>query len=228
MNSFFGRSDFFPISLGFNCHVKVFIEQLGEKDRIPYLRQPFDWLGTPMWSICDMVASDFKDLANREYIVLRRRFVEKDTKYLTNTIYNAAFVHDYGKDISNVSDEKWKQVEEDYSRRIKRWNATLTCGKPILFLRLEEDAVERVDYPGSIREHPEYYYVESFAKLMKEKGVPFVILYLTTSTEMRWDRDLHICSIQFKKEPSVIVSAAAIERILNANKPFVWKALATL
>ena len=225
MNSFFNRTDLFPISLGFNCHVKVFIEILGERDHIPYLRQPFDWLGTPMWSICELIQNDFKDLTNRECIVNRRRFVEKDTEFPTNTLYNTVFVHDYGKDIDCISDDKWNQVHQDYLRRIKRWNDTLICGKTMLFIRLEEDCVERVEYPGT-KKGPEYTYVESFAKLMKQKGIPFILLYLTTTHETNWDPDLNICSIQFKKDhPSTIVSAMAIEKILNANKSFIMRTM---
>ncbi len=227
--NFFGRTDLYPISLGFNCHVTVFIERLGDKDHRFYERQPFDWIGTPMWSITELISNSFADLCKRECIELRQRFVKQPSAFLTNTKYNVAFVHDYGKNPTSISTEKWNEVQMKYDRRISRWNATLASRRPLLFIRLEESPLERVKYPDSTREQDEFHYVKVFSKQMQEKKVKFVVLYLSTTLPTQFDAEYSICVISFKKtSPDVIVSGDHIFAILKANHAFIQKTLRSI
>ncbi len=75
------------MSLGYSCHMRVFIDEIGNADRTFYERHAFDWLGTPMWAICDLVENGFEGLADREQIKPRKFFVDKPTEYLTHERY---------------------------------------------------------------------------------------------------------------------------------------------
>jgi hypothetical protein len=217
-----GLRDIIPISLGYNCHVKVFIDRLGEREERAYLHQPFDWIGTPMWSICEIIESDFADMANREMIPLRAKFTDKPDLFRVHSRYNLTFQHDFGKDVQTIPESKWADVSEKYARRIERWKNTLDSGKHILFIRLEMDFAHRIQYPEFQRPHDEKHYVEHFAELMKEKKIPFTVLFLTTSFPKGFDEERNICSIQFqKKKQTDIIGADPIQFIIEKNAPFI-------
>lgn len=222
----FGNLNMIPISLGYNCHVKVFIDRIGEAQKRTYLHQPFDWVGSPMWSVYEAVKVDFSGFVDRSSISLRKRFTDKSDDYLTHSVYNFCFLHDFGKDIRSISEEKWTDVQEKYIRRIERWNSTLAKKEPLLFIRLEQDALNRIEYPEFQREGDEKYYVEQFAELMKAKGVSYRILFLSTTAAKGYDPDRRICTVHFvKKRPTDILGADQIQQIVLANLDFIHQCI---
>jgi hypothetical protein len=215
-----------PISLGYNCHVKVYIDRIGESIERAYFHQPFDWIGTPMWAICEAIETDFSGFCDRSLITLRKRFADKPDEFLTHSQYIFSYIHDFGKNIHSISEEKWKAVSEKYQRRIERWKTTLQSGKPLLFIRLETDQANRIEYPEFEREHDEKFYVEKFADLMKTASIPFTLLFLSTSYPQAYDKERNICTIQFKKvQATHIIGADSIEKILQMNMTFIHSCL---
>ncbi len=229
MQQIFGTSNIIPISLGYNCHVKVFIDNLGEMDNRAYLQQPFDWFGSQMWGVYEAIENNFSGLTDSSLIHLRKRFSDKPTEYLTHDKYNFCYLHDYGKQVTNLSSisaEKWKEVSEKYERRIDRWNATLQKGVPLLFIRLEQDFANRIKYPEFDRNEDEMAYLRKFSELMKSKGVSFLILYLSTSFPKSYDKEHCICTVQFqKKRPADIIGAQQIQQIIQGNLLFIRSSL---
>lgn len=223
MQAFFGTRSI-PISLGYNCHVKVFIDRIGELENRAYLHQPFDWLGSPMWSICEAVESDFSGFMDKTAIAPRRRFEDKPSVLLTHSTYNFCFLHDFGK-TPQMTDASWNTVSEKYVRRIERWNTTLAKNE-LLFIRLETDTANRIEYPEFRREGDEKHYVERFADFMKSKGISFKILFLTTTYPKGYDNERNICYVQFaKKRESDIIGADQIEQIVRANRAFIYSCM---
>jgi hypothetical protein len=140
---------------------------------------------------------------------------------LTHTEYNFVFVHDYKK-IHDIAPEEFTKIHADYLRRIERWNNVLTSGRHILFIRLEQESANRIAYPGTEREHDEYTYLQMFAKHMKERHVPFHIIYLTQTREKGFDNVHNIISIQFKKDKvDTIVSGEHMGCIIRAHTDFI-------
>lgn len=233
MQDCFGSTHVFPISLGYSCHVKVFIDMIFEKERMPNPRLPFDWIGTSMWSICKLLETKFDQFTDTSVIDQRKRFTDAPKLYITNTLYNTPFLHDYGKDgtdISTISEEKWEKVEDDYKRRIERLyqllDATKHLNKTIVFLRLEQDKRKRIEYPEFQQEHEEPYFLEKFASIMKERGVRFLVLYFTTSYETKHDTENNICYVKYGvKDPEMVLGAEQINLIYQANIGFIKKAI---
>jgi hypothetical protein len=228
MNALFGRPDVIPVSLGYSCHVKVFCEMLSDMDYgsgAP--RQPFDWLGTPMWSVNEIVANDFADLTDRTKIKPRKRFVFDQTQYLTHNTYNVVYLHDYGKDIHAIPDNIWESADEAYRRRVERWHKTLASKRPILFIRLEQDKKERIKYPefsGSVEDkgEDEAYQVERFAEMMRAKGINCMVLFLCTSYQRSYNEEKRICTVQYaKQDAKIITSGDHIMSIVQANIGFI-------
>lgn len=226
MHGLFKNPNIIPISLGYNCHVKVFIDRIGETQNRIYLHQPFDWLGSPMWAICKAIETNFSGFTDRSLIQLRKRFSDKSDEFLTHSEYNFSFVHDFGKNGKTISDEKWIEVSEKYQRRIERWKSILEKGSSLLFIRLETDKANRIEYPEFKQEKDEKYYVEKFADSMKANHVNSKILFLSTSYPTEYDKERNICTIQFKKKRDTdIVGADQIDQILQMNSAFIRSCL---
>lgn len=232
MNALFRRPDVIPISLGYSCHVKVFCDMMSEMDGgIGTARYPFDWAGTPMWSVNEIVECDFADLLDRSAIKPRPRYMKDTTKFLTHDRYNVVYLHDFGKDITNIREEMWKKAEDGYARRVERWNGALGSGHSVLFIRLEQDKKDRIEYPEFVRERgsDELYQVQRFAETMKSRGVNCMILFLSTTHPTGFDAERKVCTVQFaKKDPSTIVGGDHIDKIVQANLAHIRNCMAVL
>jgi len=212
-----------PVSLGYTCHPSMFITALGFQDKKFYERYVFDWVGSPMWSICKLIEEDFSDLNTKELFVYKNHFTGKEESYITNTKYNIIFAHDYH---NTMTDVHHKEIKEKYDRRISRFKNLLSSGKPILFIRAERDRPRLINFPEYGITEPEKFYVEKFSKMMRDRGVPFKILYFTSSYPRGWDPVNKICYVQFKKkDPDISVTGDQIMEICKANLGFIQSAL---
>ena len=210
-----------PVSLGWNCHVALFLQDLGDMEKTRYERQVFDWFGCHMWSVCEMLENDFAYLTNRSMIVPRDRLEDKILIILSHTKYDLRFLHEF-KNQYNITDTQWTEFETKYARRIQRFKELCASKKPLLFFRLEEDQYNRIQYPEFKKEHNEKYYVERFADIMKEQGVPFQIIFFTTSFQRGYDSERNILYVQFgKANLKVEIGADQMMDILKANLPLI-------
>jgi hypothetical protein len=190
------------------------------------IRQPFDWIGCPMWSICELLKNDFKDFTAREKLKPLKRFIGDHKDYLTHTDYNIVFVHDYGKQFHHISDETHKKVSEDYVRRVERWNTLLASNTHVLFIRLETDGRKRIQRPQFDRPGAEYDYLKEFSQILQAKGVKFSIVYLSTTTPRGYDAENHIVTVQYATvSPDYIVGGDEIKSIIQNNIGFIAKYL---
>ena len=207
-----------PISLGYNCFVRVYLQEFVKATP----RYPFDWTGTPMWAICELMDSNFSDFNNPEKLVVRKRFMNSDEMYLTNTQYNTVFLHDYGKDPTSISTELYEKVKNDYERRIERWNDALLGKDHLLFFRLEMSERPRVPYEGSTRSKSETEYLWEFTDKLKSRGTNYHILYITHSTPQGYDAERKIIHLNYTpNKAGMIIMGRHVEAIVNANKKFI-------
>ena len=214
----------YPVSLGFSCHTKVFIEDLVQSKMI---RQPFDWIGCPMWSICELLRADFKDLTAPAKLQLRKRFQNDHQEYLTHIDYNVAFVHDYGKNLRNITPEMHQKVSEDYVRRIQRWNELLESPTHLLFVRLETDGRKRIVRPEHTRPGTELDYLKEFSQIIQSKrDAPFTILYLSTTSPHSYDAETNILTVRYATvSPEYVVNGDEIGAVVAKNFGFIAKHL---
>ena len=77
------------ISLGSNCYVKFFLKHI-KYDQETYF---FDNIGSPMWSVCELIKHNFEDVLNfNDY---NSEIINKGcARIVTNTKYNLKFKHD--------------------------------------------------------------------------------------------------------------------------------------
>jgi hypothetical protein len=204
----------------------MFITTLGFQDKKFYERYVFDWTGSPMWSICKLIEEDFADLNTKDFFVYKNHFTGKEESYVTNTKYNIIFAHDYNEKLNEMKDIHYKEIKEKYDRRITRFKNLLSSGKPLLFIRAERDRPRLINFPEYGITESEKYYVEKFSKIMKDRGVPFKILYFTSSYPKGWDPVNKICYVQFKKKNSDIsVTGDQLMDICKANLGFIQASL---
>ena len=221
MNALFNATGHVPISLGFNCHVALCIEKFGRMDSCFYERQVFDWLGSPMWGIYELVKNDFADFLTG--LVIRQRYIYKDESYPINTKYDITFLHDFGTKVTKIAPNLMLSVTRQYERRIERLRALLTGQQKLLFIRLERDPSDKIICPestSSIRSESES--IVLFADLIKAKGVSYTIVYLTFSEPKAFDAERRICYVHFNKvDPLVNFTNDRIMKIIKANSDFI-------
>jgi hypothetical protein len=212
-----------PISLGYNCFVRVFLQEFVKATP----RYPFDWTGTPMWSICELMDSDFEGMNRREWLTVRRRFPDSTEEYLTNTKYNMVFLHDYGKNPHVIPDDVYARVEDDYKRRIDRWRLAIHGKQPLLFFRVETPDRPRLVYEGSTRPKSEMESLCEFSMKLKTIGTEFRIIHITHSQPQGYDAERKIINLNYTpKDPKLVIQGRHIQAIIHANQTFIKECLA--
>jgi len=225
MNALLGQPDAIPVSLGWSCHMALYIQELGDMERRRHERHVFDWFGSPMWSICELIDLDFEGMTDRTKIIPRRRYMDNFKEILSHTEYELRFLHEF-KDHTTITDDEWTQFEEKYARRAQRFRNLLTMAKQtnrkIIFFRLEQVYYRRIQYIN--RFENEDFYVNYFADQMRQKGIRFQIIYLTT-TPVRTYRN-NIIYVPFAKDkPDTDIGFNQIQEIVKANLPYIREAL---
>lgn len=130
------------ISLGYNCFFKKFLKI---KLKIDKETNFFDFIGTSMWSINELLLNDFQDFFIPDYYKQLEIKNNSNTNFLSNTKYYIRFMHDL---VINKFDGKYfNNFTAMYSRRKDRLYKILTDNNKAIFLRLEEENDNRIIYP---------------------------------------------------------------------------------
>ena len=202
--------NYYPVSLGANCFPRLYIETIYKKS---YPRLPFDYVGSPMWGINKAIQEDFKGFASKKDILLYKIYGNSESEVITNSNYMCSFIHDHKH--TQMSDEKYNQVENDYSRRIQRWKNLIDGGSKLLFFRLmriEENRIEYFEGKPSEKEA-----LEEFSGMMKTK-VNFRILYFTYDQPNWYDPESQIIYVNIPKIENLTDSL--INKLLSDIKIF--------
>ena len=227
MDTLLNLPDDVPISLGYCCYTAMFISELVKRDTKTYERYVFDWLGSPMWSICKLIEDNFADLNTTQYFVYKNHFNTKNESYVTNTKYNIIFAHDYGINVDKLPAEQLARVKTKYDDRIQRFRDVLASGKRILFFRAERDTPGLINFPEDNIRESELFYVQKFAQLMSAKGVNCRIVFFTSSNPTGWDSANKICSVHYDQDPSKkVLMEKDITAIFTANLDFIKTSIA--
>ena len=197
-------SGYYPISLGHNCFPRMYIETIYKQS---YPRLPFDYIGTPMWGINHILQDNFKTFASKSVLDIRELYVNNTDLYLLNPTYMFTFIHDHNyKDndrIRKIPNNTYNTIENDYLRRIERWNTLLKSGTKLLFFRLSRNEEKRILYSEALGKPSEKESLEIFSRLMKEKGIEFRILYFSYDVTQSYDPSTQIIYINIPKSEKI-------------------------
>jgi len=152
MNNIFDK--YLLLSLGTNCNVKKYIDTIKPNNPTQF----FDYIGTSMWAINELIENDFSGVFNIDDF----ESMKTSTNYgdiVTNKKYYLRFLHDlknidndklrvfkYKDSISVCKASNFVECKEKYERRSKRFIDLLSGSNKILFIRLEEDNRNRIMY----------------------------------------------------------------------------------
>lgn len=177
MNNFLKSFDKI-ISLGSNCYVKIFLDFNYKKKETQF----FDYIGSSMWAINELIKNDFKGLYNYDNFEKKLILTEGDKYIFTNNIYHLRFKHDFKQNFNSEineikNDEIFLDFQNKYKRRQTRFIELLNSKDTILFIRYEEDNKNRVKYHNKKDELDSVYeFINILKNLNPEKKFFFILL----------------------------------------------------
>jgi hypothetical protein len=173
------------ISLGATCFIKQFLRRSGI-DQKTYI---FDWIGSSMWGICDLIKYDFINMFNRDDYKYALT-MKTDYIMVINTLYYILFRHDFPSSLPgdqqnivqqnivqlndvqhsmHINDNAFLEFQQKYAKRIIELKELLNDSKKILFIRHEQYMENRIIYSAYEKqfETSELQYLIEFTKLLK-------------------------------------------------------------
>lgn len=179
------------ISLGYNCCFKKYIQNKIIKQET----QLFDYIGTPMWAINEIVENNFNsdELCKGENYQKIEIYEKSDKKILVNIKYFIRIIHE----ITDINDNLINQMK----RRCERLHNIFKNTKKIIFLRYEEkmDKKEFPEYKEKY-ETKELDYIKQFANLIKFKypQLEFKIIYVSITEDNNIFKEYNLLVINTK------------------------------
>ena len=184
------------ISLGYNCFPKRIIDNvLKRKGETNF----FDYIGTSMWGINDILLNDFENFINLD-MYDHIDLISNVGKSFVHVDYYVRPFHDLHV---NSSTKRKKDYIDKYLRRQKRLEEYLTSENEIVFIRLQEDMKSRIIHEKYKEKYDisEFEHINRFANIVKTKYNKrnFHIIYLTTGPQKHYEQN-NIISIQIPEE----------------------------
>ena len=166
----------FIMSLGADCYTRMFLDRLQKKKET----QLFDYIGTSMWAINDMLESDFAGLTDVSHYSIQK-VVRNQPAMPVHTLYNLRFLHDGA--VLQRGGPLVPAFAQQLSRRAVRFVETIRSRQNILFVRYQEK-LERLWKPRDY-DNDELAEVRRFATLLRTKfGIQqFKIAYINREYE---------------------------------------------
>ncbi len=183
------------LSLGCSCYIKIFMSSIGVNQETHF----FDYIGTPMCTVNNLINDDFKNLFEyKDYKNMEVLSNVDDGYNITHKKHYLVIRHDFRqthkKLTPNITFPEFRSFKDSYTRRIQRWKELLQNDKPILFMRYEQ-------YPNFIKhdifkdkfEKDELTYLQEFSNLIKTKypHLKFNIIFFYSNIENSYYDDIH-------------------------------------
>ena len=224
--SFFKKYDK-VISLGCNCYIKVFMASNGVEEETNL----FDYIGTSMWGICDLFYDDNSD-SLCDIKQFQKMHIFKNSYILTNKKYYIRFQHEnYIHQIStnSINTTSFKTLESTLRRRWNRLKNILKNKKSILFIRLEQDNKNRIEY-NEYKEKQnknEIEYVIEFSKNIKRQypSLKFNILFISKSNNNYYDEANNIVIVNNIYDITSDNCKDKLNEIIKTNDEFISTSL---
>ena len=205
------------ISLGSNCCIKKYLQHISATNETHL----FDWIGTSLWSICEIFENNFDDFFSKQEYKLSPIIAGIDS-IITHSRYYIRFMHDFDNGNMDLFDD----FVEKYNRRITRLKDTLTkysnSGQKILFLRLAENHKNRITYTQYQNKNiDETYGAKQLCKIISEiyPKLNFTLLLFDYNNKQPIVDD-HLVVIRATGVITYGNCIPALEQIININKRF--------
>lgn len=132
------------ISLGFNCFPRGYIDAcISPRQKET---QFFDWTGSSLWSIVELLENEFKGIDDPEQYV--QLDIRPGTAMISHKHYYLRFLHDFTPRQHRLGLlHRVPDCVAKYKRRAARFLELLQTSKKILFLRFEESTKNRIMVP---------------------------------------------------------------------------------
>jgi len=153
MNTFIEKFDNVS-SLGYNCYTKLYFNSR----KMDQETQFFDYIGTSVWSIIDLLNNDFEGMFDKSnYKIMNVMKTGDDNQFLVvNEKYFVRCKHEFkktldrkfGPEILNeyeINKDELDDFIEKMKRRKERFMNMLANNNSLLFIRYEEDPTGRLD-----------------------------------------------------------------------------------
>ena len=141
MNQVFKKFDN-VISLGYNCYVKMYLQS----ERIKCETHFFDYTGTSVWSIIDLLNNKFDGISEAESYKIVKFMDKGANEYVVlQPKYFLRFKHQFKKSLTQniINTSELSEFIERMNRRKERFMNLFTNNDSILFIRYEEDLTDR-------------------------------------------------------------------------------------
>lgn len=220
MEEVFKKYDYI-ISLGYNCFPKLYML----KNEISQETNFFDYTGTSMWGINDLIKNNFSDSLNKNKLQEIETESHNNKKYITHLDYYIRFPHDLANHKELYNKKIFHKFFRKYRRRIIRFNEVLSKHKKVLFIRTKEEMNNRI----ILENHKEKYslneldYVIEFSNIIRNKypKLNFTILYITEDKQNTFLESHNIIIIQ-QTIPNIIFNyETSFTKIFEDNMTFI-------
>lgn len=205
------------ISLGSNCYVKFFLKHIKYEQETFF----FDNIGSPMWSVCELINNDFDDVLNfNDYN--SEIIIKGYARIVTNKKYNLKFKHDLRDLTTGCNGVEFLKFKETYDRRIKRFQDLLSSEDNVLFIRFEEIKENRMinksyDEKNKISELE---YIKLFSEFITTNfpNLKFKIIFISKTWGNKVDETNKIVIVkEVQKINDYKISSIQIADLLNYN-----------
>jgi hypothetical protein len=192
------------ISIGSNCYIKIFLDYIKQQQETHF----FDNIGSPMWSVYELLKNDFEDVFNFDDYS-PELIMKGGSRIFTNTKYDLKFKHDLRE--TEMKNGKggmgFLNFKEKYERRIKRFRDLLSSSNRILFIRFEEireNRIVKICYNEKNR-ISELEYIKLFSEFLKTNfnDLKFNIVFISKNSKSNVDETYNIITIQENKKDKI-------------------------
>lgn len=220
------------ISLGATCFIKGYLKE-NDITQKTYL---FDWIGTSMWGICDLVRQDFRNMFNMKnykYMIT----AEKEKLMVVNTLYYLLLKHNFPEIMPDdeekdelqkkyLNEKTFAEFKTTYFRRSIELRNILNRDNKILFIRHEQYMDTRIIYPEYEKrfEVPEFEHLKEFSNLLKEKNpdLKFNIIYISHTKHNEYVPDHNIIILE-SEITDWDECAGVYNKLFDTNREFISK-----
>ena len=127
------------LSLGSTCFTKKFMLSIGINQETEF----FDYIGTSVWSITDLINNDFQNIFDYHNYKNLKILNDKDDSYnITNVQHFLIFKHDFHQTHKQLTYpiklNEFNSFKDKYLRRVTRFKNLLNTSTSILFIRYEQ------------------------------------------------------------------------------------------
>lgn len=205
------------LSIGSNCYTKKFMLSIGINQETDF----FDYIGTPVWSITDLINNGFQNMFH--YNDYKNLKILNDSYNITHIPYFLFFKHDFTQTHKKITQPlsfvQFNQFKDKYTRRASRFHQYLNNSSSILFIRYETNKNYIIhDMYKDKYTKDELNQLRDFSIMLKEKypNLTFNILFFYSNVdESFYDNDYNILILKNTQGLSIDGTPDGISKILT-------------